>query len=166
MDMLHKKSAKFFFESANKAKADAVNEIVNDTLVEALADAKVTPASRPAITKIDSQDKDTFSYTVTFEVFPDIKVEDFSKLKVEQIEAKITEADEEKTLKGLIDQSTEYKSVKRNSKAGDQVTIDFIFKPSISFSPNFFANSSSNFGDWGAATSFISTSNTTSLPAS
>jgi trigger factor len=25
----------------------------------------------------------------------------------------------------LIDQSTEYKSVKRNSKAGDQVTIDF-----------------------------------------
>jgi trigger factor len=28
-------------------------------------------------------------------------------------------------LKGLIDQSTEYKSVKRNSKAGDQVTIDF-----------------------------------------
>jgi hypothetical protein len=27
MDMLHKKSAKFFFESANKAKADAVNEL-------------------------------------------------------------------------------------------------------------------------------------------
>jgi hypothetical protein len=40
------------------------------------------------------------------------------------------------------------------------------FKPSIFFSPNFFANSSSNFGDWGAATSFISTSNTTSLPRS
>jgi trigger factor len=68
-----------------RASSEAVNEIVNDTLVEALADAKVTPASRPAITKIDSQDKDTFSYTVTFEVFPDIKVEDFSKLKVEQI---------------------------------------------------------------------------------
>jgi trigger factor len=35
-----------------RASSEAVNEIVNDTLVEALADAKVTPASRPAITKI------------------------------------------------------------------------------------------------------------------
>ncbi len=107
------------------ASSDAVNEIVNDTLVEALADAKATPASRPAITKIDSENKDTFSYTVTFEVFPEIKVGDFSKLKIEQTEAKITKTDEEKTLKGLTEQAIEYKSVKRKSKEGDQVTINF-----------------------------------------
>ncbi|CAC9987250.1 Cell division trigger factor (EC 5.2.1.8) [uncultured Gammaproteobacteria bacterium] len=108
-----------------RASSDAVNEIVNDTLTEALADAKVTPASRPAITKIDTENKDTFSYTVTFEVFPEIKVADFSKLKIVQTEVKITKADEEKTLKGLSEQATEYKSVKRKSKEGDQVTIDF-----------------------------------------
>lgn len=108
-----------------QASSDAVNEIVNDTLTEALADAKVTPASRPAITKIDTENKDTFSYTVTFEVFPEIKVADFSKLKIVQTEVKITKADEEKTLKGLSEQATEYKSVKRKSKEGDQVTIDF-----------------------------------------
>ena len=108
-----------------RASSDAVNEIVNDTLTEALADAKVTPASRPAITKIDTENKDTFSYTVTFEVFPEIKVADFSKLKIIQTEVKITKADEEKTLKGLSEQATEYKSVKRKSKEGDQVTIDF-----------------------------------------
>ena len=108
-----------------QASSDAVNEIVNDTLTEALADAKVTPASRPAITKIDTENKDTFSYTVTFEVFPEIKVADFSKLKIIQTEVKITKADEEKTLKGLSEQATEYKSVKRKSKEGDQVTIDF-----------------------------------------
>ncbi len=107
------------------ASSDAVNEIVNDTLVEALTEVKMTPASRPAITKIDSQDKDTFSYTVAFEVYPEIKVGDFSKLKIEQAEVKITKADEEKTLKGLTEQATEYKSVKRKSKAGDQITIDF-----------------------------------------
>ncbi len=108
-----------------RASSDAVNEIVNDTLTEALADAKVTPASRPAITKIDTENKDTFSYTVIFEVFPEIKVADFSKLKIIQTEVKITKADEEKTLKGLSEQATEYKSVKRKSKEGDQVTIDF-----------------------------------------
>jgi len=90
-----------------------------------LADVKVTPAARPTITKIDSKDKDDFSYTVEFEVYPKIEVADFSKLKIEQTEVKITKADEEKTLEGLITQSIEYKSVKRKSKDGDQVTIDF-----------------------------------------
>ena len=107
------------------AGSDAVNEIVNDTLVDALSDAKVTPAARPSITKIDSKDVNEFSYTVEFEVFPEIKVGDFSKLEIEQIEVEITEEDEQRTLQGLIDQSTEYKSVKRKSKEGDQVTIDF-----------------------------------------
>ncbi len=108
-----------------RAHSDVVNEIVNDTLVEALVDVKVTPASQPMITKIDAENKDIFSYTVTFEIFPEIKVADFSKLKVEQAEVEITEADEEKTLEGLIEQATEYKPVKRKSKEGDQVTIDF-----------------------------------------
>ena len=109
----------------DNATSDAVNDIVNETLVDALADVKVTPAARPAITKIDSKDKDFFSYTVEFEVYPKIEVADFSKLKIEQTEVKITKADEEKTLEGLITQSIEYKSVKRKSKDGDQVTIDF-----------------------------------------
>jgi len=41
----------------DNATSDAVNDIVNETLVDALAEAKVTPAARPTITKIDSKDK-------------------------------------------------------------------------------------------------------------
>jgi len=107
------------------ATSDAVNDIVNETLVDALADAKVTPAARPTITKIDSKDEKEFSYTVEFEVYPEIEIADFSKLKIEQTQVEITKADEDRTLEGLIAQSTEYKSVKRKSKEGDQVTIDF-----------------------------------------
>ena len=109
----------------DNATSDAVNDIVNETLVDALAEAKVTPAARPTITKIDSKDKKEFTYTVEFEVYPEIEIADFSKLKIEQTKVKITKADEDRTLEGLIDQSTEYKSVKRKSKDGDQVTIDF-----------------------------------------
>lgn len=109
----------------DRAGSDAVNEIVNDTLVDALTDAKITPAARPEITKIDSKNENVFSYTIEFEVYPEVEVADFSKLKVEQTKVKITKADEERTLQGLIEQSTEYKSVKRKSKDGDQITIDF-----------------------------------------
>lgn len=110
------------------AKSDAVNEIVNETLVDALAEVKVAPAARPSLSKVDSEDKTNFSYTVEFEVFPDIKLADFSKLNVEQIEVKITKADEDKTLEGLKDQMAEFTSVKRKSKKGDRVLIDFIGK--------------------------------------
>ncbi|HIM95462.1 MAG TPA: trigger factor, partial [Gammaproteobacteria bacterium] len=109
----------------DNATSDAVNDIVNETLVDALTEVNVTPAARPTITKIDSKDEKEFAYTVEFEVYPKIKVADFSKLKIEQTKVKITKEDEEKTLEGLITQSTEYKSVKRKSKDGDQVTIDF-----------------------------------------
>jgi len=52
----------------DNATSDAVNDIVNETLVDALAEVKVTPAARPTITIIDSKDKEEFSYTVEFEV--------------------------------------------------------------------------------------------------
>jgi trigger factor len=109
----------------DNATSDAVNDIVNETLVDALTKEDVTPAARPTITKIDSKDEKEFTYTVEFEVYPEIEIADFSKLKIEQTKVKITKADEDRTLEGLIDQSTEYKSVKRKSKDGDQVTIDF-----------------------------------------
>ncbi|WXT99485.1 MAG: Trigger factor [Catillopecten margaritatus gill symbiont] len=108
-----------------QASSDAVNDVVNDTLMDALTEVKANPASRPNITKIDADNKETFSYTVEFEVYPEIKVADFSKVEAEQLEAKITKADEDSTLKGLTDQAIEFKAVKRKSKDGDQVIIDF-----------------------------------------
>lgn len=107
------------------ASSDAVNEIVNDTLAEALAKLKITPVAQPEITKVDSQNQDSFSYTVAFEVYPEIQVGDFSKLEFEQVKAEITQADEDKTLQSLMQQATEYIPVKHKSKVGDQITIDF-----------------------------------------
>ncbi|MBA5248588.1 MAG: trigger factor [Gammaproteobacteria bacterium] len=108
-----------------QASSDAVNDVVSDTLMDALTDAKVNPASRPNITKIDAENKETFSYTVEFEVYPEIKVADFSTVKVEQLEATMTAADEDETLKGLSDSAVDFKAVERQSQDGDQVIIDF-----------------------------------------
>lgn len=107
------------------ASSDAVNEIVNETLSDALTKVKSTPAAQPMITKVDSENKTNFSYTVEFEVFPEIKVGDFSKLKIDQTTVKITKADEDRTMEGLKEQSIEYKAVKRKSKDGDRLSIDF-----------------------------------------
>ncbi|MDC9727195.1 MAG: trigger factor [Candidatus Thioglobus sp.] len=110
----------------DNAKSEAVNEIVNETLVEALTEVKLSPAARPTVTKIDSEGETEFFYTVEFEVFPTIEMADFSGLEIDQIEVDITKADEDRTLNGLQEQLTEYKAVKRKSKAGDRLALDFV----------------------------------------
>ncbi len=107
------------------AKADATNEIVTETLPEALADAQISPATQPSLTKVESEDSDNFIYTIEFEVFPEISVSSLAGLTIDQISAKVTEEDEEKSLQDLQDRATEYKSVKRKSKEGDRLIIDF-----------------------------------------
>ena len=107
------------------AKADATNEVVSETLEEALADADVSPAARPSLTTVDTESSDNFSYTIEFEVYPKVSVAPLSNLNIDQISATVSDEDEERALQDLQDRATEYKTVKRKSKNGDRLIIDF-----------------------------------------
>ena len=107
------------------AKSDAATEIVGETLADALTDADVSPATQPSLTNIDTENADSLIYTLEFEVYPEIKVNALSKLTIDQVSSQVTEEDEERALQDLQDRSTEYKTVKRKSKDGDRLIIDF-----------------------------------------
>ena len=107
------------------AKADATNEVVSETLEEALADADVSPAAQPSLTTVDTESSDNFRYTIEFEVYPEVSVAPLSNLNIDQISATVSEEDEERALQDLQDRATEYKTVKRKSKNGDRLIIDF-----------------------------------------
>ena len=107
------------------AKSDAATEMVSETLEDALKDADVVPAAQPSLTNVDTENSESLIYTIEFEVYPEIKVNSFSSLKIDQVTSKVTEEDEERALQDLQDRSTEYKSVKRKSKEGDRLVIDF-----------------------------------------
>ena len=107
------------------AKSDAANEIVTETLADALKDADVSPAAQPSLVNVDTENSEKFIYTIEFEVYPEIKVASLSNLKMDQVDSKVTEEDEERALQDLQDRSTEYKTVKRKSKEGDRLIIDF-----------------------------------------
>ena len=107
------------------AKSDAATEIVGETLADALTDADVSPATQPSLTNIDTENADSLIYTLEFEVYPEIKVNALSKLTIDQVNSQVTEEDEERALQDLQDRSTEYKTVKRKSKDGDRLIIDF-----------------------------------------
>jgi len=107
------------------AKADATNEVVSETLEEALTDADVSPAAQPSLTTVDTESSDNFSYTIEFEVYPEVSVAPLSNLDIDQISATVSDEDEERALQDLQDRATEYKTVKRKSKSGDRLIIDF-----------------------------------------
>ena len=107
------------------AKSDAATEIVSETLEDALKDADVSPAAQPSLTNIDTENSQNLIYTLEFEVYPEIKLNSLSSLKIDQVASKVTEEDEERALQDLQARSTEYKSVKRKSKDGDRLIIDF-----------------------------------------
>ena len=107
------------------AKSDAATEMVSETLEDALKDADVVPAAQPSLTNVDTENSESLIYTIEFEVYPEIKVNALSNLKIDQVTSKVTEEDEERALQDLQDRSTEYKSVKRKSKEGDRLVIDF-----------------------------------------
>jgi len=107
------------------AKSDAATEIVGETLADALTDADVSPATQPSLTNIDTENAESLIYTLEFEVYPEIKVNALSKLTIDQVSSQVTEEDEERALQDLQDRSTEYKTVKRKSKDGDRLIIDF-----------------------------------------
>lgn len=65
-------------------------------------------------------------YTATFEVFPEVKVGDISKIKIEKPVLSVTKEDVDKTIDVLIKQRVSYSPVKRASKKGDRINIDLI----------------------------------------
>ena len=107
------------------AKSDAATEMVSETLEDALKDVDLVPAAQPSLTNVDTENSESLVYTIEFEVYPEIKLNSLSKLKIDQVTSKVTKEDEERALQDLQDRSTEYKSVKRKSKEGDRLIIDF-----------------------------------------
>lgn len=66
---------------------------------------------------------ENLEYTATFEIFPEIKVGDLSKLKIERPVIEVADADVKKTLDVLVQQRVRYEPVKRASKKGDRINI-------------------------------------------
>lgn len=107
-------------------RSDAANNVIGEFLPKAFEKEKLNPAGQPELTNIDFDNKERFIFTVDFEVFPEVKIADLSKLKIVKVTAKVTEADTTKTLDGLKQQATVFKKVDRQSQNNDKIKIDFV----------------------------------------
>ena len=106
----------------------AVNEGLNTWFSAAIAEAEVTPISRPEVDVTATPDAENaegpVAFTAEFDVRPTIELPDYKGLKVTVEPAQATEEDEQKALDALRSRFGSLKDVDRPAAQDDFVTMN------------------------------------------
>src|SRR5687767_14966348 len=106
-------------------KQEILSDLVQRSYGQAIAEAKLKPAGLPQIDAKPAKPGQDVEFTAIFEVFPEIKLGDLQKLKIQQPVVEIQADDIEKMLDKLRQQKAEWVEVQRPARDGDQLRIDF-----------------------------------------
>jgi len=108
----------------NQVRDEVYSGAVEKSFGDAVDEAKLRVAGFPNIEhKPFDAASDILEYTATFEVFPEVKLGDLSKVKIERPTIEVADADVKKTLDVLVKQRVTFEPVKRAAKKGDRVNV-------------------------------------------
>lgn len=114
--------------------AEVLQETVNETSRAALTEREERPAFEPEIALTEDKDeidqimdgKADLAYTMSFEILPEIKIDNMSEYKFEKLVAVVDEEEHQKGIDQVLEGRQDYAEVDREAKDQDRVTIDFI----------------------------------------
>ena len=108
----------------NQVRDEVYSGAVEKSFGDAVEEHKLRVAGYPNIEHKPFVEAATnLEYTATFEVFPEVVLSDFTKLKIERPVLEVGDADIKKTLDVLVKQRVSYAPVKRAAKKADQINI-------------------------------------------
>lgn len=110
---------------ADSVHYEVVQQLIEQTMREALEQEEVVPAAVPDITPTAMEQGKDLEYTADFDVFPEFSKLDLSGVTVEKATAEVGAEQVDSTLENMRKQQVSWKEVKRKSKKGDRVLIDF-----------------------------------------
>ena len=101
---------------------------VRTSVPHAFEQAKLVPVEHPHLEITKYVPGDLVEYTTSVDIFPDIKVGAYKKLKVKKPEVKVAAKDINDVLSNIQNAYAEKKVASRAAKDGDEVIIDFTGK--------------------------------------
>lgn len=109
------------------ATNDVLGQLIQEGLDEALKGQDEVPAVQPDVTPDApiAKGKD-FSFTASFDVYPQFEKLNLEGVKILKPESEVTDADIDKVVDNMRKQQLTWKELKRKSKKGDRVMIDFV----------------------------------------
>lgn len=112
----------------DQVRTDVVNDLLQTSYNEALAQQKLNPAGGPRIDLKDNKvpgEGDSLEYTAVFEVYPEVTLKGVGGIKVERPVAEVAASDIDAMVDNLRHQRAGWEAVERAAKDGDRVLIDF-----------------------------------------
>ncbi|QER38596.1 trigger factor [Acinetobacter suaedae] len=103
---------------------EVVNDIIRDTVFEAIQQEKINAVGMPNIEKVENKD-DALVYEATVEVYPEVEVKAFADLEVERKSSEINDKDVDVMIENLQKQRASWTETKGMAKKDMQVTFDF-----------------------------------------
>lgn len=105
---------------------EVISEVMQRSFYEAVVQEKLQPAGAPQIEPVSMAEGSDIEFTATFEIYPEVELKDFSEIEIEKVVAEVSDEDLAKMLDTLREQQANWVEVKRKSKEGDQIVIDFL----------------------------------------
>ncbi len=110
-----------------QVRAEVVDELVNQSLQQALSQENLRVASPPQIDAQPPQADVDFTYTAEFDVFPELASLDLADLELEKPVAEVTDEDVDNMIETLRKQRQSWEEVDRAANSGDLVFFNFRF---------------------------------------
>ncbi|MDF1642598.1 MAG: trigger factor [Pseudomonadales bacterium] len=104
---------------------EVLGEVIQESYFGAIQQEELNPVSEPVIDPGAVEMGKDVEFTAVFEVFPEITLNDFSDLEVENPVAELSQEDQDELIENLRKQKAEWVEVDREAAQGDQVKIDF-----------------------------------------
>ncbi len=112
-----------------QVRQELLGEVIHYAFFDAVEKESLQVAGYPEFDDVKVNDAD-ITFNARFEVYPEIKLPEFSGIKLEKITSEVTDADVEKMVTRLREQRAAWKPAGATKKANkdEQVIIDFVGK--------------------------------------
>ena len=107
-------------------RQEVMGEVVNSSFYDAIKQEDLKPVGQPKIDSIVDNAGQDLEYTATFEVYPEVKLADLSKVSIKRPVADIQADDLEKMIDVLRNQQASFDETDKPAADGDKVNIDFV----------------------------------------
>jgi trigger factor len=109
----------------SQVRQEVLSELMGQSYRDAVQQENLNPVAQPQIEPEMAATGNTFAYTATFEVLPEVKLSGLDKISVTVPEVEIVESDCDDMIDNLRRQKAEWTAIDRESAEGDRVVVDF-----------------------------------------
>ena len=106
-------------------RQEVLGDAINRSFYDAVRKESLRPAGQPAIEPKQLEPGKDIEFVATFDVYPEIEVSGLESIEVTRYNAEVTDADVDTMIETLQKSQADWAPVKRKSKKGDRVVIDF-----------------------------------------